>query len=182
VLAEIQKLECDSIFVLSVAEVENLFCTKEILEIVSNQLARDANADFQKVSNLIFSRLQGELETQVSLHAASEIKFQLNMFDEKTKGEAALKTALQDLVRQVDVGGIYSQSLAKFNSVISAKDFEGLLAIYNRKSLSAQASSALGLANGGLPEMVVRLVKGDCRDEIARSLKKYFGNFTQYMT
>lgn len=93
VLEEINKLEQDSIFVLAVAEVENLFCVKEILEIVSKRLARDADADFQAISDAIFLRLQGELETQVSLRAASEIKFQLNMFDEKKKGASELKAA-----------------------------------------------------------------------------------------
>lgn len=179
--AEIQKLEQDAIFVLSVAEVENLFCTKEVLEIVSSRLARDHDADFQVVSDTIFARLQGELETQVSLQVASEIKFQLNMFDEKSKGAAALTSALQSLAGGIDVGALYSQTFAEFSLVISEKNFEGLLAIYNRKSLSAQASAALGLANGGLPELVVRLAKGDCRDVISQSLKKYFGNFASHM-
>lgn len=178
---EIQKLEQDSIFVLAVAEVENLFCVKEILQIVSNRLARDANADFQAVSDTIFSRLQSELETQVSLRVASEIKFQLNMFDEKQKGPAALTSALQLLANGIDVGAIYAQALTEFNAAISSKDFESLLSLYNRKSLSSQASGALGLANGGLPEMVVRLAKGECRDEIANALKKYFGNFAPHM-
>jgi energy-coupling factor transporter ATP-binding protein EcfA2 len=178
---EIQKLEQDSIFVLAVAEVENLFCVKEILEIVSKRLARDANADFQAVSDAIFNRLQGELETQVSLRAASEIKFQLNKFDEKKKGAAELTSALQSLATNIDVGAIYSQTLSEFNAVISSKDFESLLSLYNRKSLSSQASGALGLTNGGLPEMVVRLAKGECRDEITNALKKYFGNFAPHM-
>lgn len=178
---EIQKLEDDSIFVLAVAEVENLFCVKEILQIVSQRLARDANADFQAVSDTIFSRLQGELETQVSLRVASEIKFQLNRFDEKQKGTAALTSALQSLANGIDVGGIYSQTLAEFNAAISSKDFESLLSLYNRKSLSSQASGALGLKNGELPELVVRLAKGECRDEIASALKKYFVNFAPHM-
>lgn len=178
---EIQKLEQDSIFVLAVAEVENLFCVKEILQIVSKRLARDANADFQAVSDTIFGRLQGELETQVSLRVASEIKFQLNRFDEKQKGTAALTSALQLLANGIDVGVIYSQTLAEFNAVMSSKDFERLLSLYNRKSLSAQASGALGLTNGELPEMVVRLAKGECRVEITNALKKYFGNFAPHM-
>lgn len=181
VSVEIQKLEQDSIFVLAVAEVENLFCVKEILQIVSKRLARDVNADFQAVSNTIFSRLQGELETQVSLRVASEIKFQLNKFDEKPKGAAALTSALLSLASAIDVGAIYSQALAEYNAVIASKDFEGLLSLYNRKSLSAQASGALGLINGELPEMVVRLAKGECRDEITNALKKYFGNFAPHM-
>lgn len=180
--AEIQKLEQDSIFVLSVAEVENLFCTKEILEIVSTRLARDVGADYESVSSSIFSRLEGELETQASLHASSEIRFQLNMFDEKAKGNDELSSALQNLIAEIDVKTIYTESLERFNTVLSSKDFEGLLTLYNRKSLSAQASTALGLSRGGLAELVVRLAKGDCRDEIARSLKKYFGNFADRIT
>lgn len=178
---EIQKLEQDSIFVLAVAEVENLFCVKEVLEFVSKRLARDADADFQAVSDTIFQRLQGELETQVSLRVASEIKFRLNIFDERQKGVPALSAALQSLAGGIDVGKIYSRTLAEFNTVITAKDFEGLLSLYNRKSLSSQASGALGLTNGGLPELVVRLAKGDYRDEIAIAMKKYFGNFAPYI-
>ena len=178
---EIQKLEQDSIFVLTVAEVENLFCVKEILQIVSQRLARDADADFKSVSDTIFSRLQGELETQVSLRVASEIKFQLNLFDEKQKGAAALMSALQSLANGIGVEVIYSQTLAEFNAAISSKNFESLLSLYNRKSLSAQASGALGLTTGELPEMVVRLAKGECRVEITNALKKYFGNFAPYL-
>jgi hypothetical protein len=178
---EIQKLEQDSVFVLAVAEVENLFCTREVLQIVSRRLARDVAGDFNAVSNTIFGRLQGELETQISLRVSSEIKFQLNMFDEKQKGATALASALQTLAAGIDVAKIYSQTHADFSSVISGKDFEGLLALYNRKSLSSQASGALGLTNGGLPELVVRLAKGECQEEISNALKKYFGNFAQHM-
>jgi len=175
--AEIMKLEQDSIFVLSVAEVENLFCTREVLEIVSKRLARNVDVDFQAVSATIFSRLQSELEVQASLRASSEIMFQLKRFDEKAKGENGLGAALQSLAGGIDVAAIYAQSLGEFNKVLLANDYEGLLGIYNRKSLSAQASTALGLANGTLPELVVRLAKSESRDEIAKALKKYFGNF-----
>ena len=86
VQAEISKLEQDSIYVLEVAEVENLFCTKEIIEIVSERLARDPAADFLTVSNTIFDRLRAELDTQVSLRVSSEVKFKLNIFDVSQKG------------------------------------------------------------------------------------------------
>ena len=181
VSAEISKLELDSIFVLGVAEVENLFCTREVLQVVSNRLARDANADYLAVSNAVFNRLQSELETQVSLRVASEIQFQLNRFDGKAKGSTALTSALQSLASGIDVGAIYAATLNEFNTIISAKDYDSLLALYNRKSLSSQASSALGLVNGGLPELVVRLARGECRNEIINSLKKYFGNFAPHM-
>ena len=179
--SEIQKLERDSIFVLLVAEVENLFCVKEVLQIISERLARNIHADFQAVSDAIFSRLQGEVETQVSLRVASEIKFQLNMFDEKQKGAEALKAELQLLVHRIDIDEIYSQKLTELKTVIAKKDFESLLALYNRKSLLSQVGGVIGLKNGELPEMVIRLAKGDCREQVLAAMKKYFGNFAQYM-
>lgn len=179
--AEIAKLEQDSIYVLKVAEVENLFCTKEILAIVSNRLYRDPVIDFQSVSNTIFSRLQSELDTQVSLRVSSEIKFQLNMFNDGQKGAQAIDAALQSLVSGIDVNKVYSDTNALYVNVLQTRNYDELLAIFNRKSLSSQISTALGLANGSLPETVVRLAKGDCKESITNALKPYFGNFQQYM-
>lgn len=181
VLAEITKLEQDSIYVLNVAEVENLFCVKEVLEIVSNRLARDPVADFQEVSNTVFSRLQGELDTQVSLRASSEIKFQLNMFNDGQKGAPAIDAALQSLISSIDVNKIYLAAKALYVNVLQTKNYGELLALFNRKSLSSQVSTALGLANGSLPETVVRLAKGECKENITNALKPYFGNFQQHM-
>lgn len=182
VQAEITKLEKDSIYVLEVAEVENLFCTKELLEIVSERLARDPAADFVTVSNTIFERLQAELDTQVSLHVSSEVKFKLNVFDVSQKGAVNIDAALKNLIANIDVTQLYSDTNVLFSNVLQNKDYKQLLALYNRKSLSSQVSNSLGLANGSLPDTVVRLVKGECKELIMKALKPYFGNFQQHMT
>lgn len=181
VQAEIAGLERDSIYVLGVAEVENLFCTREVLEIVSHRLARDAAADFQTVCTTIFGRLQAELDTQVSLRVSSEVKFQLNMFDASQKGAANINAALQGLIGSIDVNQIYTDTNNLYSGVLQNNDYEKLLELYNRKSLSSQVSNSLGLANGSLPETVVRLAKGDCKEQISAALKPYFGNFQQHM-
>jgi hypothetical protein len=174
---EITALEADSIFVLTVAEVENLFCTEEVIKIASKRLARDPVADFQKVSDEIFKRLQEELDIQISLHVASEIKFQLGMFDLNTKGESALTGALTRLAQDIDVKQLYSAFAASFSQIITERNHEKLLITYNRKSLVNQASGALGLKNGELQELILRLARSDCCDEIRAAMKKYFGNF-----
>jgi len=174
---EIAALEADSIFVLTVAEVENLFCTEEVIKVASQRLARDPAADFQKVSDEIFKRLQLELDTQVSLRVASEIKFQLSRFDQNIKGEDALSDALSAVTHGIDVKQLYSGILSTFTNIIATRDYEKLLSIYNRKSLATQASGVLGLKSGELPELILRLARGDSRDEIREALKKYFGGF-----
>jgi energy-coupling factor transporter ATP-binding protein EcfA2 len=178
---EIAALEADSIFVLTVAEVENLFCTEEVIKIASKMLARDPVADFNKVSDEIFRRLQQELETQISLSVASEIKFQLGMFDQNIKGEDALSDALIALAQGIDVKQLYSTFKARFSQIITSGNYEMLLSTYNRKSLANQVGGALGLKKGEFPEFILRLAKGDSRDEIRSALKKYFGNFAPYV-
>lgn len=181
VQAEIASLERDSIYVLSVAEVENLFCAKEVLSILSNRLARDPEADFNAVSNTVFDRLRGELDHQVSLRVSSEIKFQLNMFDTSQTGVQNINSALQTLAAGIDVNKIYEKIHMLYSNVLRTRNYEELLALYNRKSLSSQVSNSLGLANGSLPETIVRLARGDAKEEIKGALKPYFGNFQQHM-
>lgn len=181
VQAEINSLEQDSIYVLEVAEVENLFCTEGIIKIVSERLARDHISDFQAVASTIFDRLQAELDTQISLHVSNEVLFQLNMFDTSKKGETSISCALQSLIQGIDIGQIYASTSSRFNDVLQSRNYEQLLALYNRKSLSSQVSRSMGLANGSLPSTVVRLAKSDCKDAIRAALKPYFGNFQQYM-
>ncbi|MCZ7654108.1 MAG: hypothetical protein M5R42_07205 [Rhodocyclaceae bacterium] len=147
------------------------------MKIASQRLARDPVADFNTVSNEIMKRLQSELDTQVSLRVASEIKFQLGLFDLSAKGESALSGALSALTSGIDVKQLYSNFHSEFSGVISARDYEKLLSIYNRKSLATQVSGALGLKSGELPELILRLARGECRDEIRTALKKYFGSF-----
>lgn len=179
---EIVKLKENSVYVLKVAEVENLFCSKEVLKIVSERLGRDSQKDFEEISNTIFQKLQNELDTQISIHVSSEIKYRLNMFDINQRGEANINIALRNLFGGINVNDMYSNIKNLFTTIIENKDYEKLLAIYNRKSLSSQISSSLGLANGSLPETVVRLSKSECKIELIEAIKPYMGDFQQFMT
>jgi len=179
--SELVSLEQAGIFSLEVAEVENLFCTPEVLAILSRRLARNPDCDFQSVSDFIFSSLQKEIETQISLRTASKIKYSLNLFDEKAKGSDGFEKALQSLVSQIDTKKIYEETKALFEKIIEDRDYKSLLKIYNRKSMPNQISKHLGLVNGGVAELIVKLADREESENIANSLKPYFGNFVEYM-
>jgi ABC-type cobalamin/Fe3+-siderophores transport system ATPase subunit/uncharacterized protein (DUF2267 family) len=179
---EIQALERDDIFVLKVAEVENLFCTKEILEIVSNRQTRDAEADFTNASQAVFSYLKAELENQISLQVLSEIKFQLNKFPENLIGINTIKETMITHVNGINIEAIYEDIKKKFELAIAEKNYDQILELYNRKSLAKRLSAALGLLDGELENTVIRLARSESQSEICSALKKYFGNFSRYMT
>ena len=180
---EIKALIEDGIYVLEVAEVENLFCAPEILKLASEKLARDFDQDFTEVKEYIFNNFKQELENQVSLKAANEIKFQLKHFNEKVKGKSGIQEELNRIIGNINVSEIYESTYGIFEAIIENKDYEKLLCYYNRKSLAKQISGAFGLKNNELIELIIRYAQQNDSDrkEIENRLKKYFGAFAQYI-
>jgi energy-coupling factor transporter ATP-binding protein EcfA2 len=175
---EVESLKDHSIYTLEVAEVENLFCVPEMIKIVSAKLERNPDEDSDAVASFVINRLQSELEKQVSLHVASEIKFQLNCFNDKATGEDNLKVALSSLTDNIKVDKIYSEKEALFTEAIESSDYLMLLKIYNRKSLASQISGIFGLQKNELAKMVLRLVNSESKEEVKQALKPYFGEFS----
>lgn len=175
--AEIKGLESKSIYVLGVAEVENLFCTRELIAIISNRLERDAVQDFNSISQNIFTRLKSELDTQISMRVSSEIKFQLNALDINAKGIDGINQALSNLMKNIDVKETYELVENEFSEILNTSDYERLLAVYNRKSLLETVGSGLGLKSKQYAPLVTRLANGELNSEISAALKKYLGNF-----
>lgn len=176
-LPEISALQADNIFTLDVAEVENLFCTQEVLALVSARLARDITTDFNQAVTHIFKQLKTELDTQVSLRVIAEVKFKLNCFDASARGVLAISSALQQLTQGIDISSLYAQFEGEFQTVINSNDYRGLLRLYNRKSLPNQIGNALGLKAGELVELVVRLARTDERGAVVAAIKPYLGAF-----
>jgi hypothetical protein len=176
-LPEIAALQNDNIYTLDVAEVENLFCTQEVLALVSTRLARDAVTDLNQAITQVFKKLSTELETQVSLRVIAEVKYKLNCLDASARGVPALSTALQQLTQGINIPALYAQFDDEFQTVIGANDYRGLLRLYNRKSLPNQIGDALGLKAGELAELVVRLARTDARFAVGAAIKPYLGAF-----
>lgn len=64
-----------------------------------------------------------------------------------------------------------------FASLISEKNYDGLLKYYNRKSLVSQIGVTIGLANKELPGLVLRMASGDDLRAIRDAVRPYFGDF-----
>lgn len=175
---ELSALEANGIFALEIAEVENLFCTPEILALVAQKLELNPTEVIQKIENHVFTSLQNELEVQISLRTESEVKFQLmKVFDEKAKSLTDLQTLLTAVPVTIDAAKIYADSKSEFDNAINNKNYKAVLRLYNRKSLASQVGKYMSFSKDGLPDYVVRLAKGSSAKDIADLLKPYFGAF-----
>ena len=175
--SEIGELEKQGIYVLGVAEVENLFCTEEILRIISTVMGNSPEEDFKKVSDQLFSWLEAELTEQLSLQVCSEISSRLHPFGKHPRGVEAIEKSLQEWVSKMDVSALYAGKEQAFKAVLKNRDYKKLLALYNRKNLSSRISKYMGLADKSLPERVLCFARGVHKESIKKALEPYWGNF-----
>lgn len=169
--AEVKALEKNGISVLDVAEVENLFCVPEILELVAKQLVLEEK--ISEAREFVLKCLKTELEDQIALRAANEVKFQLARLDDKSRDEKALSEAVEQLVKSIDVSKIYSTARTEFDKVISANDHIGVLRLYNCKSLASRTGAIFGLKKNELVELVLRMAKSKESESVKNAFKKY---------
>lgn len=175
--AEIEALMKDNIFVLSVAEVENLFCVPEVLSLVSKSLMRDSNKDLESVKAIVFESLKHDQEAQVSMRVISELKFRINYFNEKTRGENAIKEEVISHFENSKISKLYQDTNLEITEVLDKNDYEGLLRLYNRKSLSRQIAQVFDLKGSALADFVIRLSFNVNSHELVSALNPYFAGF-----
>lgn len=170
---EVNYLKSSGIFPLNVAEVENIICVKEILDIVAKCLAKNLQDTYNQVVEFVIQKLVEEHEIQVSRRSASEIEFKLNMFNTKARGKAELRASLSSLISSIDIENIYNKNLTAYQEIIANNDYKKALLFYNNKGLSKMISSPLGLKPGEYREFVLRLLTTEYKDAIVAGLKKY---------
>jgi len=156
---EVNGLEKNGIFSLTVAEVENLFATPEVLRIVANHLDLDFDEKLTAVKEFVINELKKELEIQISERTIQELKKILNKSDLSSKTKIDLKRKYTQLVDDINSDAIFDEVKNTFNEIITKNDYEKLLTFYNRKSIASRAGSIFGLKENELPALITRLSK-----------------------
>jgi hypothetical protein len=166
-------LKASGIFTLDVAEVENLLCVREVLDIVAKCLAKDPQDTYAQVVDFVIQKLVEEQEIQVSRRSANQIEFSLNMLNTKARGKAELTTSFKSLVSSIDIENIYNSNFNIYQEIIANNDYKKALLFYNNKGLSKMISLPLGLRPGEYRDFVLRLLSSENKDAIVAGLKKY---------
>lgn len=174
---EILDLESYDIYTLNLAEVENFFCTEEVIKFAAIKMEKNVDEVFENAKTSIFKNLSNELENQVSLHVMSEVKHLINHIPDSWKGKEQIKQEITNHFNQIQINDIYNNIQNKFSKIISEKNFDDLLRYYNRKSLHHKIATEVGINSKELPSFVIRYVSKDSGETLINSLKKYFGNF-----
>jgi uncharacterized protein DUF4435/putative AbiEii toxin of type IV toxin-antitoxin system len=170
---ELTALESSGIFSIDVAEVENILCLSEVINIIAVYLIKDPSIIISQVTDFIIKELEREMETQVSSRTANEIQFKLNAFNKKAKGTSELELAKKSLIESIDTYDLYKLSQDTYQLAIDNRDLNQLLKVYNMKSLAKRISTFLGLKNEEYPNLVIRLLKSNKKVDLVLALKAF---------
>lgn len=155
--SELVSLKRFGVFATDVAEIENLFCLKEILEAVAGQVKLGADK-VAAASDFIINELKREREVQISAHVCSEVRYLLNKFDGRLTGQTEISAGVQGLASGIDVPLLWSVKEKEIDAACDSGDLAQCLKLFNRKSLSARIGPYFGLAHNAYPELVLRLL------------------------
>lgn len=175
---EIESYAQFGINTLNVAEVENLYLLEPLLRIVAEHMALNPDETVEKVKDFVFKEFINEQDTQLKELCSRQIAFQLQQFAKPTGNSLQdLKNSLTTTVGKINVDSIYATNKAMIDTILSTKDYQKLLFIYNRKSLAQRVSPILGLGGTNkYPDFVLKLLKTNKREAILAALRNVMPN------
>jgi len=169
---EIDSLAKSNIYVLNVAEIENLLCIQGVVGIVAEHLGLDKEKVITDVKNYILKEFKKEYDLQLGELTENEVKYRLNCFKRKGNSVDGLKNGLDSLVESIDCEKIYNKSKQRIDEMIALDDLNSMLSIYNRKSIHKRIAPIFGLKEGEFISLVIRLLKTDKKDALVDELLK----------
>lgn len=174
---EIEAYKQDNIFTLEVAEVENLFLTEELLEVVNSIMEFSDNSRVEKVkAYIIDERFRGEINNQICEAVVSELKYRLSIANISKGNEEKAKETLNKLFEKIDYDAIKMEQSDKFKFVLKKKTYKDVLRVFNCKSLSTSTGHFFELDNKAYRDFIIRQIKGKRASDIIDAITPYLPN------
>jgi ABC-type branched-subunit amino acid transport system ATPase component len=132
---EITKLIEKNIWVLDVAEAENLLLLENIVKTLATHMGKNADDVFNEVKNNITSFFRSQLEPQIILHYKEVLKrefYNLTNFVSKNIADSILE--IDSLYASIDKQNIYDNIKTEFETVLNNNDYNSILRLFNLKN------------------------------------------------
>lgn len=171
---EITALEREGVFVLPVAEVENLFLIQELLDILSSQFACDQTAVAKVKDFVINTKLKGMMAEQIRNKFVRELKYSLESLDISDIDTENNSVSLADKIQRITTSQLLANIRECYQKVLTKNDYGEALKIFNAKELVKSVGVFFGISNADYCEKILRLFAEDvASDRIRAALAKY---------
>lgn len=159
--SEIESLKENWVYVLEVAEIENIFLIPELIKVLCAARSYNYDEKIEEIVCEIISFLQSELDHQIALRVENELKYRLSRIAYRNRWTIAILNSYNAWIQWIDVPSIIIDESNILNWIIDEKNYQNMLKVYNRKSLSNRIASILGLQSWELQATILRKIKLD---------------------
>lgn len=133
--ADIIALNRNGIWVLDVAEAENLLLIEPVVKEVAGHMGRDVYNIFNQVRQNIITFFANQIDNQILLHYKEMLRREYLALSNFTSRDIA--SALDEIdttFEGIDKQAIYTQIDAEFKDILARKDYDAILRVFNLKN------------------------------------------------
>ncbi|MCL5244932.1 AAA family ATPase [Cellulophaga sp. 20_2_10] len=161
---DIDRLNDKNIWVLDVAEAENLLLIEEIVKAVSNHMGKNPVETFNQVKQNLLDFFNIQIESQILLHFKELLKREMikaTYFEEKTV--ANVMTEINTNFGNIDKQKIFDEIKLEFDGIVQNQDYNAMLRVFNLKNALIPNSKICELTDVknkfGYLKLVITLLK-----------------------
>jgi len=161
---DVVRLNNKNIWVLDVAEAENLLLIEEIVKAVANHMGENPTDIFIQVKQNLFTYFETQLENQILIHFQERIRREMIAASSFSRKEITSVIEEVDLAyEKINMQELYDETKNEFQSILDNSDYDGLLRVFNLKNALIPNSKVCTLTNINNKEsylkMVITLIK-----------------------
>lgn len=132
---QIESLKRSGIYVLKVAEAENILLIPEIITLVAEQLLLNPQEVLTNVEKWIIEEFSRFKETYALEFTQHKVGLMLGRFGANLNSASDYKVAFKSHIDTIDPEQIYSEALSNAELLVANGDYIGILGVFNKKSL-----------------------------------------------
>lgn len=141
---QLTKLDTENIYSYSVAEIENLFLIKDFISRFANYKKEQIDLDI--LEEKVLKLLQENKISQSANFASSLINYNFSESHVRKGNDIGnVKTNLESFINNLKLDETYDKRIELLEKIISDKDYEGAIKLYNNKGLLSVAEDLLSL-------------------------------------
>lgn len=166
---QISSLRKKGIYVLEVAEVENLFLLEDVMSIVAKQMGLPQSSVEETKQYIIDIKFKNQVDSLVA-------DYFCGVMTDRLKGSAATRDVKQtaDLIRKIadDAERLRDNIDKRFRDVCQSNNYAEVLSLLNNKGVVKIVGERFGLQNSGYIGSILRWTKSP--DEIGNQFRQAF--------
>lgn len=156
---DVARLNSKQIWVLDLAEAENLLLIEEIVKSVATHLGKNADEIFEQVKSNLVTYWTTQIDNQILIHLQQKLRRE--MINASSFNEKNITSVIQEVdtaFGKIDKQNIFDSLKTEFEKIRDDSDYQGILRVFNLKNALIPESKVCSLVGLNNKESYLKLV------------------------